>query len=121
MAGKASRVSGGTISRSSAATAAELHGAAAPVGPVLDTSAEHRMDFLACGRDDAGGDRGAGSTRADRDDRPVFGQVVEALADDAIRDVPRAFDVTLVSLRLLPHVEHLCVPVREDFVELLDL
>ena len=48
-------------------------------------------------------------------------QVVDAGADEAIRQVPRAVDVALVALRLLAHVEHFDLPLGEQAVELLDL
>src|SRR4029453_11958505 len=121
IAGNASPVSGGRISRSSAATAAELNRRPAPFGPVLPAAAEHRPALLAGCRDHARRDRRSRAAGADRDDRPVLGQVVEALANDPVREVPRPLDVALVALGLLSHVEHLDVVLGQEALEVLDL
>src|SRR5215510_11022141 len=106
MAGKASAVSGGTISRSSVATAAEVHRLAAVLGPVLDAFSEHGTSVDAgCGQDARRGRR-ARPGRADRDHGAILGlEVVGEGADEAVRHVPRALDVALVALGLLAHVE----------------
>src|SRR6187551_1080996 len=121
MAGKARAVSGGTISRSSVATAAELDHRAAAFRPLGDPAAEHRMHLEAGGRDHARRDRGARPGRADGHDRAVVGQVLEERADDPVRHVPRAVDVTLVALALLADVEDLDRAVRGEPLELLDV
>src|SRR4029453_8896947 len=103
MAGKASAVSGGTISRSSAATAAEMHRLAAALGPVLDAASEHRTRLGARRREDACGDRRARARRADRDHRLLLGaEVVGEGADEAIRHWPGAANVALAPPRLFP-------------------
>src|SRR5205809_3097423 len=106
MAGNASAVSGGTISRSSAATAAEVHRLAAALGPVLDTAPENRTRLDALRGEDARGDRRARARRANRDHRLLLGaEVVGEGADEAVRHVPRAVDVALVALAFLAYVE----------------
>src|SRR5438067_12849338 len=121
MAGNASAVSGGTISRSSAATAAELNHVAAALGPVFDAAAENRANVHPGRGDHARGDRCAGAAAADRDDRAVPGKILEALADDPVRHVPCALDVALVALGLLAHIEDLYLAVGQHAVEVLDL
>src|SRR6476620_1673325 len=122
MAGKASAVSGGTISRSSATTAAEVHGLAAVLGPVLDTAAEHGTGIDAGGREDARGGRRARAGRADRDHGALLGlEVVGERANEAVRHVPRTVDVALVALGFLAHVEHLDLAVGDQRLELVDV
>src|SRR6478752_1179319 len=119
MAGKASAVSGGTISRSSAATAAEVHRLAAALGPVLDAAADHGTGIDAGCCQDAGGGGRARTGCADRDHGARFGlEVVGESPDETVRHVPRAVDVALVALGLLAHVEHLDLVVREQCFEL---
>src|SRR5262245_63830457 len=115
MARKARAVSGGTISRSSVATAAEVHRLAAVLGPVLDAFAEHGTGIDAGRRQDAGRSRRARPGRADRDHGAVLGlEVVGESPHEAVRHVPRAVDVALVPLGLLAHVKHLYLAVGDE-------
>src|SRR5262245_65463231 len=117
MAGRAVAGSGGPISRSSVATATEVHRLAAALGPVLDAAAEHGTGIDAGRREDARRGRRARSGRADRDQGALLGlEVVGEHPDEAVRHVPRAFDVALVALGLLAYVQHLDLAVGDQFL-----
>ena len=72
----------------SGAAAAELHRLAAALGPVLDAAADDGMRVDAVRREHARRDHGARTAGADRDHGPLAFEVVDEVADEAVREVP---------------------------------
>ena len=105
--------------RELAAAAAELDRGLAGRVPVVDAAVRDRAGVVAARGEDARGDCGARPGLADRDQRPVVGQLGRAERDESVRDVPAARDVARVALVPLAHVDQLGA-VGEDVLELVD-